>query len=229
MRNNRSLIIGVTLLFIGIAGLNVIPGSHYSMSGMMGGMMNGEMMMGGDDMKEMMQDMMGAQLPPGIDPNNLPDAQSKGAQLLTQYCVQCHEMPAPGMHTTEEWPSVIERMNWRMQMMSGRGMMSMMHDIKAPSDDELETLAIYLQKHAQRAIDKTQYKDLDTPAGQAFEATCSQCHALPDPKQHTADEWSGVVQRMKRNMSVMGKTVPNQETLKTIVGWLQGHAKKPRP
>lgn len=225
MRSNRSLIIGVALLFIGITGFNVIPGLHMSM----GSMMNGRMMMDANGMKEMMQDMMGAQLPPSIDPGDLPEATSNGARLLGQYCTQCHEMPGPGMHTADEWPPVIERMNWRMQMMSGRGMMSMMHDVKAPSDDELDTLAIYLQKHAQRAINKTQYKDLDTPAGQAFEATCSQCHALPDPMQHTTDEWSGVVQRMKRNMSVMGKDVPNQKTLKTIVEWLQGHAREPRP
>lgn len=99
-------------------------------------------------MKEMMKGMMGALLPPGIHPENLPDPQSAGAQLLARYCTQCHELPGPGMHTADQWPSVVDRMNQRMRMMSGRGMMGMMHDIKAPSDNELQTLVRYLQTHA---------------------------------------------------------------------------------
>jgi cytochrome c2 len=221
MRNHQSLIIGVALLFIGIAGLNLISGVRMYSSGIMGGMM-----MDGKGMKEMMQNMMGARLPPGIEANDLPDAQSKGAQLLTLYCAQCHELPAPAMHAAEQWPAVVDRMNQRMQMMSGRGMM---HTLSVPSNSELQTLVIYLQKHAQRAIDKTQYKDLATPAGHAFESTCSQCHALPDPKQHTANEWPDVIQRMTQNMKLMDKTIPNRETLKSIIEWLQGHAIEPRP
>lgn len=32
--------------------------------------------------------------------------------------------------------------------MSDRGMMRMRHDIKAPTDNELQTLVAYLQQHA---------------------------------------------------------------------------------
>lgn len=46
------------------------------------------------------------------------------------------------------------------------------------------------------SIDNTRYTDLSAPAGILFEATRSLCHVLPDPKQHTADEWPGVVERM---------------------------------
>lgn len=222
MKKNRNLIIGVALLFVGIIGLNGLS-SRTGMS--MGGMMGGGGMMDGDRMKAMMKDMMGAQLPPGIDPGKLPEAVSNGAKLLGKYCNQCHELPGPGMHSAEEWPRVVDRMNQRMQMMSGRSMMRMMHDIKVPSDSELKTLVTYLQKYAQQAIDKTQYTDLNSPAGKAFSATCSRCHALPDPKQHTVDGWPGVVERMARNMKVMGKTVPTRKTLETIVGYLQKHAK----
>lgn len=45
-------------------------------------------------------------------------------------------------------------------------------------------------------IDNTRYTDLSAPAGILFEATRLLCHVLPDPKQHTADEWPGVVERM---------------------------------
>jgi hypothetical protein len=124
------------------------------------------------------------------------------------------------MHTADEWPSVDDRMNWRMRMMSG-----MMHDIKTPADNELRTIVAYLQRHAQKPMDKTKYTDLNTPAGKSFEAICSQCHALPDPKQHTVDEWPGVVGRMAQNMKAMGKPLPDRATLEPVVEFLQTHAK----
>lgn len=211
----RNLIIGFALLLTGVVGLTTTGGSCYSMGSMMGGGMNQ-----GD-----MKDMMGAQLPPGIEPKELPEAQSNGAKLLVQYCSQCHDLPSPSMHSAQAWPSVVERMNQRMQMMSGRNMMGMMHDIKAPTNGELKTLIAYLQKHAQKPIDKTQYEDLDTPAGKLFDDTCSQCHVLPDPRQHTADEWPAVVQRMTRNMELMGRPVPDRGALETVLVYLQKHAR----
>ncbi len=216
MKDNRNLLIGISLLIIGIIGLSILPGMRMATGGMMGG----GMMMDRAGMKEMMRGMMGDLLPPGINPEKLPDPQSIGAQLLAQYCTQCHELPGPGMHTADEWPSVVDRMNRRMRMMGG-----MMHDIKAPTDNELLTLVAYLQRHAQKPMDKTKYTDLNTPAGKFFEVMCSQCHVLPDPKQHTADEWPGVVGRMTQNMKTMGKPIPDREMLETVVEFLQTHAK----
>lgn len=217
MKDKRNLVIGSALLIIGLIGLSALPGMHLSAGGMMGG---GGMMMDRQGMKEMMRGMMGALFPPGIDPENLPDPQSTGAHLLAKYCSQCHELPGPGLHTTEEWPSVIDRMNQRMRMMDG-----MMHDIEAPNRDELRTLMLYLQQHAQIPIDRARYADLGAPGGKLFEATCSGCRALPDPGQHTADEWPGVVRRMTHNMKTMGKPRPDQATLETVVEFLQTHAK----
>jgi hypothetical protein len=57
---------------------------------------------------------------------------------------------------------------------------------------------------------------------------CTQCHALPDPKQHTAHEWPAVVVRMKKNMSIMGKDVPVETKTKEIIGFLQRHAHEPK-
>ena len=74
-------------------------------------------------------------------------------------------------------------------------------------------------------IDRARYTDLSAPVGILFEATCSQCHVLPDPKQHTADEWPGVVERMAQNMKTMGKPLPDWTTLETVVEFLQRHAK----
>ena len=54
-------------------------------------------------------------LPPTVEPRNLPQAESAGAKLTVRYCVQCHHLPNPRMHTAERWTSVIDRMVWRMQ------------------------------------------------------------------------------------------------------------------
>ena len=99
--------------------------------------------------------------------------------------------------------------------------------VRAPSAEELEILLAYLQEHAQKPL-TADYPDLNSPAGHAFRGTCTQCHALPDPTQHTAAEWPAVVGRMQRNMAIMGKPVPNPATIREIVGFLQRHAREPK-
>jgi cytochrome c5 len=176
-------------------------------------------------MREMMQRMMGDVLPPGIDPKLLPDPGARGARLLERYCTQCHNLPGPGMHTAAEWPAVVQRMNGRMQMMRGGMMGGARMQVHAPSAAELGMLIEYLQEHAQKPL-RASYPDLDSPAGRAFRATCAQCHALPDPEQHSAQEWPSVVGRMQRNMAVMGKPAPQDATIREIVGFLERHARR---
>ena len=173
-------------------------------------------------MRAMMQSMMGNVLPPGISPALLPAPHSAGARLLQRYCMQCHRLPAPGMHTAGEWPRVAERMYGRMQMMNRMGMMG---PVAVPTRRELNVLIHYLQKYAQRPINPAKYPDLNSRAGEAFRATCARCHALPDPTQHTAAAWPAVVARMEHNMKVMGKTVPDKRTLLEVIKFLQRHAR----
>jgi cytochrome c5 len=218
MIRSKSLYTGVALLFIGLAGLSSCTGMSRR------GTTDGSMMMDREGMKDIMQGMMGDVLPPGIDLALLPESQSQGALLLSRYCSQCHNLPGPGTHTAEEWPAVVERMNLRMQMMSGPDMMGMMVD--SPDESELQAILRYLQEYAQKPIDEAQYDDLDTSAGRAFQSTCSLCHALPDPQQHTSEEWPAVVVRMKQNMVTQGKTVPDEATIGEIVEFLQRHAKR---
>lgn len=178
MKPNRNLTIGLVLLLGGVIGLVTMTGPPFSMAEMMGNRGMG-----------MMDGMMGERMPPGIDPTNLPAPQSEGAQLIQRYCSQCHNLPAPGLHTAPEWPTVVARMNHRMQMMSDQGGMWMMRDIEAPSQQELEALIKYLQANALKVMEITEHPNIDTtPAGIAFQQTCSRCHSLPDPGQHTADE-----------------------------------------
>lgn len=206
--DGRLLITALIMLLIGIVGQfyvrSMAQQNNMSMMGRMGC-------------------MMGNRMPAGINPTQLPEPKSEGARLLGQYCSQCHSAPGPGLHTAAEWPDTIARMNRRMQMMSG-GRMTMR--IEAPDNNELGILTAYLEKNAQRTIDVTELTGADTPGGQAFQKACSQCHALPDPAQHTRNEWPGVIERMRMNMSTMGKQLPDQTTTDRILGFLQMHAAK---
>ncbi len=218
MIRSGSLYTGVAILFVGLACVS-------SGTGMFGrGRTDGGMMMDREGMKTVMQGMMSDVLPPGIEPALLPEPQSQGALLLGRYCSQCHNLPGPGTHTADEWPAVVERMNPRMQMMSGPGRMGVMVD--SPSESELQSILRYLQEYSQKPIDEAQYDDLDSSEGRAFQSTCSLCHALPDPQQHTSEEWPAVVERMKQNMVTQGKAVPNEATVEEVVGFLQRHAKR---
>jgi len=43
-------------------------------------------------------------LPPTFELRQLPDPGSRGARLLAQYCVQCHNLPNPAMHHWQNGP-----------------------------------------------------------------------------------------------------------------------------
>jgi cytochrome c2 len=148
-------------------------------------------------------------LPPALDAADLPQPESRGARLVVRYCVQCHNLPNPAMHSAARWPSVVSRMVFRME---GRGnlgtlMADMMAGVNAPGAEERNALLAYLRRNAQRPLDPARYPEVDAPSGEAFRLACSQCHVLPDPRRHTAAEWPIVVARMQRNMQWMNRVV----------------------
>jgi cytochrome c2 len=168
----------------------------------------------------MMEGMCGGNMPHGISPSMLPKPESAGAKALSENCTQCHGLPAPGMHTAEEWPSIVGRMNMRMQMMDG------MMGIDAPDQQELNTVIDYLQTHAQQPINTADYPDLDSDNGKVFTQTCIQCHVLPEPKQHTAEEWPNVVNRMLGHIAVRNKPMPRDDEIEQIITYLERHSDK---
>ncbi|MDW3094694.1 MAG: hypothetical protein R8G33_03375 [Gammaproteobacteria bacterium] len=159
-------------------------------------------------------------MPQGILPTLLPDNPSEGAQTLIKNCAQCHGLPAPGLHTAQEWPSVVQRMkmhiSWSKKWMQ----------INVPDEQELNLITNYLQEHAQTQIDATVHTDLDSETGKVFSEVCVQCHVLPDPGQHTAAEWPSVVERMLGYMNVQNKQAPNEEQTQMIVEYLQNSTDK---
>ncbi|MDB5810285.1 MAG: diheme cytochrome c family protein [Betaproteobacteria bacterium] len=173
-------------------------------------------------------------LPPSLEPAQLPEPASSGAQLVARYCMQCHYLPNPAMHSAPKWASTVERMVWRMEGKGnlGKSMHELMAGVRAPSSADQATLLRYLQRHAQRELDIKKYADIHTPAGRIYSIACSQCHVLPDPQRHTAQEWLPVVERMRRNLAwanrVTGdaamRTSPELDIVE-IVRYLQRHAR----
>ena len=177
--------------------------------------------------------MLSSILSLGPDPKELPEPDSAGARALTRYCVQCHNLPSPYMHTPEGWQLVVERMNRRTQGEGNLGtlMKELMEGVQAPSQHELDSLLAYLGKHGQKALDPGQYPDLKTTvAGQSYSEACIQCHELPDPKRHTAKEWPLVVERMQKNMAWVGVIKgrirnPRELKVQDILEFLERHCR----
>jgi cytochrome c5 len=151
-------------------------------------------------------------LPPGFEPRMLPAPRSHGARLVERYCVQCHNLPNPAMHEARKWAPIVDRMVLRMRGRGNMGklMADMMAGVKAPSDEGAAALVAYLRKYAQKPLDPARYPEAFAPEGEAFRLACRQCHTLPDPKRHTAEEWVAVVARMQRNMEWMNRVVGTQ-------------------
>jgi hypothetical protein len=143
MANHRLLLISIVLIGFGLIG--IITTTFFHSGGWVP--MVGQGMMGLNPMTEMMERMMPDLLPPGTSPENLPEPDSQGARLLVQYCIQCHNLPSPSLHTAGEWPGIARRMFRRMSMMFGMGMVM---SIETPSPGEHQTIITYLESHAQK-------------------------------------------------------------------------------
>jgi cytochrome c5 len=140
--------------------------------------------------------------PPGVAAADLPEPNSKGAQLLVQYCAQCHNLPAPGMHSSTDWPSIARRMWLRMEWLPPT------LGVKVPTMAERFAMLDYLTANALRV------GAANLPAGagrETFELVCSRCHALPDPHVHSPADWPAVFSRMQQNMERM-KVAPLMAT-----------------
>lgn len=177
---------------------------------------------GQNPMRRSMQQMTGDTLPIGVDSNQLPDPGSSGAKLLSRYCSQCHRIPSPRLHTAQEWPSILARMEERMGETGSRSM-GMMR-VSSPSQGELEIMSSYLVANSMVGLDPQQLVEVTGIGADAFKEVCSTCHALPDPRQHTGNEWPAVVDRMTIHMRSLGRVVPNDPELKQVVTFLQSNA-----
>ncbi len=150
--------------------------------------------------------------PPGVQAADLPDPNSKGAQLVVQYCGQCHNLPSPQMHSATDWPSIARRMWLRMELLPAT------LQVKVPTAAERFAILDYLNTNALKVSGST------LPAGpgrEAFSQVCSRCHALPDPRTHSREDWPTVFARMERNMERMKVPPATREQATDLLLYLQ--------
>jgi cytochrome c5 len=160
-------------------------------------------------------------LPPaGLAAGDLPEPASRGALLVVQYCGQCHALPTPAAHSATDWPSVARRMWLRMEWLPAS------LAVKVPTAAERFTINEYL------IINALKVSGSGLPAGRGreeFSVVCSQCHALPDPRVHSAQDWPTVYARMERNMERMQVQPPGGSVSTDILLYLQTVAGKQPP
>lgn len=173
--------------------------------------------------KDLLEGVMGEVLPPPTHPDALPEKDSAGAKLVRKYCAQCHELPGPGLHTADEWPTVVGRMFKRLDRFS-KSERDVLNNVMVPEGGELSEIINYLSRHGYKPIDIANYPDIDTDIGKAFRQVCSTCHALPDPSLHDSDQWKEVVLRMRENMRILGVADPGDDALAKAMSFLQSHA-----
>lgn len=150
--------------------------------------------------------------PPGLTTADLPDPQSEGAQAMGQFCTACHSLPAPTIHSATDWPSVLRRMWLRMELLPA-GLR-----VPVPSEQQRQAILNYVLSHALQVSGAA----LPEGAGRAtFSRTCSRCHALPDPRQHSTADWPAVVLRMEQRMDQMKVDRPAQGQVSEIILYLQ--------
>jgi cytochrome c5 len=152
-------------------------------------------------------------LPPaGITAASLPDPESPGAKKVAEVCSGCHNIPSPTAHSATDWPSVARRMWLRIDLLP-RDL-----TVSSPSMADRQIMLKYLLDHSL----KVSNANLPEGAGrEAFVETCGRCHALPDPRQHSAADWPTVVLRMGERMDQMKVTRAPQQQTQELVQYLQ--------
>ncbi len=154
-----------------------------------------------------------AGMPPGgVTQADLPQPDSLGAELVVRYCGLCHGVPQPSTHAAADWPSVLRRMWLRSDRVSESAA------IAAPDAAQRIVILNYVLDNALKVSTAM------LPDGRGrdeFVATCSRCHALPDPANHSPDDWAGVVLRMSGHMEdLLGETLL-QDRVADLVFYLQ--------
>jgi cytochrome c5 len=134
-------------------------------------------------------------LPPaGVTLADLPEPGSQGAELVSRYCTPCHALPSPGSHSVTDWPVYLRRMWLRTELLDSS------FGVPVPTNAERIVLQEYLLTHAFQVSGETLPGG---PGRDIFMSKCSQCHALPDPAQHSPEDWIAVVTRMRQRMENM--------------------------
>ncbi len=178
---------------------------------------------------------IGVGLPPNnFKPEDLPEPGSRGAGLLQVYCIQCHWLPTPQMHSAAEWPILVRRNLLRMEQLNsrlggplttglvGETVMTGYENPEIPAPADVDTLLAYLQRYA---LPVAQPGELTAGAGRdLFVRKCSVCHETPSPRAHTASGWDRIIAEMQAIMAISDVEPLSNSELDAISGYLRERA-----
>jgi hypothetical protein len=118
----------------------------------------------------------------------------------------------------------ISAMTWLCSFQNSNAWASSIMGKKMENTEEIPNL-LSLGSKPENSITRT------GPAPGLFARYCGQCHPLPSPTAHTAEEWPAVANRMFRIMYGMtGHTtkikIPSLSEQDTIISYLKAHSSK---
>lgn len=174
---------------------------------------------------------LGTGLPPSnVSRSGLPEPNSTGAGLLEVYCTQCHWLPTPQMHSSQEWDILLRRMLLRARLLDSRlegehvpETLTMSGRYRlVPTPEHRDSLRAYLKRNALPVVDPASLPR--TEAAGLYVERCSACHQTPSPEAHTASGWGPVVERMQSSMRLMEVDTLTRAEREEILTFLQEHA-----
>lgn len=153
-------------------------------------------------------------IPGGLTAEKLPEPDGRGARLFASYCSQCHNLPNPKMHSTDDWPIMFEKMTEHARLMAGLN-----PDIKMLVPNEKVEIISYLTRNGFVALPGNAAL-LKEPEAFGVIWFCSVCHAIPDPKQFSPQEWSKIVDRMNDYRNKQGREEMTKSDRNAIINFL---------
>jgi hypothetical protein len=175
----------------------------------------------------------------GLPPNSyrladLPEPEARGALLQQVYCVQCHGVSSPRMHTSEEWPILIRRMNMRMRTLRDRlggetiegavdeMLMAGLQAANIPTAEDQDSLIAYFTRHGLPPAEPGEIGN--GPDDLLYMEYCSLCHEAPSRTAHGPEGAEALVYRMSAMMEMLDMVPPSEAEKQRLVRYLQAAA-----
>ncbi len=175
---------------------------------------------------------VGTGLPPAsYRLEDLPEQGSRAVGLQQAYCLQCHGVASPRMHSSQEWPTLIRRMIMRGAALGSRlggprseGMVDQMlmagrRTVQLPPAEDVDSLVAYFQRNAFSAAAEEELPD--TPDAALFVEKCSGCHETPSPIAHGPEDAQALVARMSAMRAMLNMEQLTVEEQSRLVAFMQ--------
>lgn len=165
---------------------------------------------------------------------DLPEPEARGASLQQVYCVQCHGVASPKMHTSEEWPILVRRMIMRARTLRDRlggsriegevdeMLMAGLQAANIPTQEDQDSLIAYFTRHGLPAAQPGEIGD--GPDDRLYLEYCSLCHDAPSRTAHGPEGAQALVYRMSAMMEMLGMEPPDEPQRQRIVAYLKAAA-----